>query len=315
MVVETDRPVAVAKAFTIEARGAVGPRIVLDLAETNHGSFVQKAGAPGKGFAPAQPRSTPTQVARTRPAAKPAAVAPASRLRSGDDREVVVIDPGHGGADPGAHGKNGTKEKEVVLAFAKEFARQLRETGRYKVYLTRDDDTFIPLRERVAIAKRYGADLFVSVHADAISKSNVSGMSVYTLSENASDKEAAALARKENLSDVIAGVDISHENPEVSLYLIELAQRATKNESARFARSMISYAGQQTSLLRRTHRFAGFRVLKAPDTPSVLVELGFLTNESDERQLNSPAWRKRVAGSFVRAVDSYFGARYAEGTL
>ena len=204
-------------------------------------------------------------------------------------------------------------EKDVVLAFGRELARRLRDSGRYDVYMTRDKDFFIPLRERVAIARRRKADLFISVHADSIAKSDVRGMSVYTLSETASDNEAAALARKENLSDAIAGIDFQGESPEVAGILIDLAQRETKNYSARFAKSVVDYARHSTTLLEPTHRFAGFVVLKAPDVPSVLVELGFLTNGTDEKRLVSPKWRTSVATSFVRAVDRYFGDRMAEG--
>jgi N-acetylmuramoyl-L-alanine amidase len=189
----------------------------------------------------------------------------------------------------------------------------LRATGRYDVYLTRDKDIFIPLRERVQIARAHNADLFISIHADSIAKNDVRGMSVYTLSETASDKEAAELARKENLSDVIAGIDFQGESKEVTGILIDLAQRETKNYSVRFAKSVVDYARHSTSLLEPTHRFAGFVVLKAPDVPSVLVELGFLTNRADERQLTSPKWRTNVANSFVKAVDRYFGDRLAEG--
>ncbi|MEQ9152960.1 MAG: N-acetylmuramoyl-L-alanine amidase, partial [Parvibaculum sp.] len=181
------------------------------------------------------------------------------------------------------------------------------------VHLTRDSDIFLPLRERVAIARRHKADLFISVHADAIEKPTVRGMSVYTLSETSSDKEAAALARKENQSDVIAGLDLQGESPEVTGILIDLAQRETKNYSSRFAKSVVDYASQKTRTLDPAHRFAGFVVLKAPDVPSVLVELGFLTNPEDEKQLTSATWRATMAKTLSRAVDRYFGDRMAEG--
>jgi len=317
VVLDLARPVTVDSKLLLSPRSGFGARLVLDLTPTSERVFLANVQPPNE---PVR-KPKPVVVAYKAPAASAAPKAEIATLparksapakRSGD-RRTVVIDAGHGGKDPGAHGQGGTREKDVVLAFSKEFARQLKATGRYDVYLTRDNDSFIPLRERVAIARRHDADLFVSIHADAISKSTVRGMSVYTLSENASDKEAAALARKENRSDVIAGVDLNDESVEVSDILIDLAQRETKNYSASFARSVISYAGQHTALLERSHRFAGFRVLKAPDVPSVLVELGFLTNRQDEQQLTSPTWRRNVAGSFVKAVDGFFGAQYASG--
>ncbi|WP_081875413.1 N-acetylmuramoyl-L-alanine amidase [Tepidicaulis marinus] len=295
IVIDTTVPVAISKDFALDPQSGFGYRIVLDLTETTRSAFLQ-----GREW-PAQPTVKP-------PVQTPVPVQPAH-----DTKRVVVIDPGHGGVDPGTHGSTGVQEKDVVLAFAKELHRQLAATGRYHVRLTRDTDRFIPLRQRVAIARQHKADLFISIHADAVGKGNVRGMSVYTLSETSSDKEAAELARKENLSDVIAGVDLYGEPGEVTDILIDLAQRETKNFSANFARKVVDYAGKSTKLLQRTHRFAGFRVLKAPDVPSVLVELGFLTNRSDEKNLMSAAWRTKVAGSLVRAVDSYFGDRYAEG--
>ena len=220
-------------------------------------------------------------------------------------RKIIVIDPGHGGLDPGALGAR-SREKDIVLAFSKELVKQLKATRRYEVYLTRSSDIYIPLRQRVQFARNRNADLFISIHADAIKKKNIRGLSVYTLSEKASDREAAALAKKENQSDIIAGVDFGDQLPEVANILIDLAQRDTKNESVKFAESLISSARGKTLLLDRTHRFAGFRVLKAPDVPSVLVELGFITNRTDEEQLSSSKWRGRVATGMVEAIDNYF---------
>lgn len=300
IVLDLTAPAAVSRNFTLQPQSGFGYRIVLDLGPATRQAFLGKAGWPAefRTAAPAPQEVTP----------------PSSAKPDKNRRQVVVIDPGHGGVDPGAQGRSGVQEKEVVLAFAKELRRQLQATGRYQVHMTRDRDEFIRLRDRVAMARRRDADLFISIHADSIRKANVRGLSVYTLSETASDKEAAALARKENRSDVIAGVDLEGESNEVTDILIDLAQRETKNYSARFAKSVIDYAGKSTRLVQRSHRFAGFRVLKAPDVPSVLIELGFLTNREDERQLTSSKWRKKVAGSFVRAIDSYFGGRYAEGT-
>ncbi len=300
IVVDTVGPVVIARHFALSPQSGFGHRLVIDLKAVTPEEFSQSVGL-------------------GRPLAVPAAIAPPvttpqepTDQRSG--KRVVVIDAGHGGVDPGTHGRSGVTEKDVVLAFALELASQLRTSGRYEVHLTRDSDRFIPLRERVNITRRHHADLFISVHADAIDRRNVSGMSIYTLSETSSDKEAAALAAKENMSDVIAGVDLQGESSEVTNILIDLAQRETKNFSVRFAQAVVRNANGVTPLLERTHRFAGFRVLKAPDVPSVLVELGFLTNRADERNLTSSSWRSRVAGALVKSVDSYFGERYAEGS-
>ncbi|MDR3498086.1 MAG: N-acetylmuramoyl-L-alanine amidase [Parvibaculum sp.] len=304
IVIDTTGPVSVSRDFILDPQGGFGRRVVLDLAATDRATFLASVGLPAADKAAAQ--------AEAQPAAIP--VVPPTPPAAHDRRRVVVIDPGHGGVDPGTHGRSsGVVEKDVVLAFGRALAKRLRDTGRYDVYMTRDKDIFIPLRERVQIARAHKADLFISIHADSISKPDVSGMSVYTLSETASDKEAAALARKENLSDAIAGIDFKGESPEVTGILIDLAQRETKNYSARFAKSVVDYARHSTTLLEPTHRFAGFVVLKAPDVPSVLVELGFLTNGGDEKRLTSAKWRNSVTGSFVKAVDRYFGDRLAEG--
>lgn len=304
IVIDTTVPVAVSRNFTLEPQGGFGRRVVLDLAQTDPVSFMSSVGLPDSDNAAVQAEAV-------RPVVAP--VAPSRPEIRHDRRRVVVIDPGHGGVDPGTHGKSGVLEKDVVLAFGRELAKRLRESGRYDVHMTRDRDFFIPLRDRVAFARRHKADLFISIHADSIAKSDVRGLSVYTLSETASDKEAAALARKENLSDAIAGIDFQGESPEVTGILIDLVQRETKNYSARFAKSIVDYTRHSTTLLDPTHRFAGFVVLKAPDVPSVLVELGFLTNSADEKRLTSSKWRTSVATSFVRAIDRYFGDRLAEG--
>ncbi|MDZ4381538.1 MAG: N-acetylmuramoyl-L-alanine amidase [Parvibaculum sp.] len=301
VVLDAVQPVAISRDFVLDPQAGFGRRIVLDLAATDLASFNAGAGLPA-GAGPSAPAGAEIAAVPVSP--------PAQRL---ERRRVVVIDAGHGGVDPGTHGRSGVQEKSVVLAFAKQFAGELRASGRYDVHLTRDSDIFIPLRERVAIARRHKADLFISIHADAIQKPNVRGMSIYTLSENASDAEAAALARKENQSDLIAGLDLQGESPEVTGILIDLAQRETKNYSSHFAKTVVDHASQKTATLDPAHRFAGFVVLKAPDVPSVLIELGFLTNPDDEKQLTSTAWRTTMAKTLSRSVDRYFGDRLAEG--
>jgi N-acetylmuramoyl-L-alanine amidase len=168
---------------------------------------------------------------------------------------------------------------------------------------------FLRLRDRIGVARRHKADLFVSIHADSIGNPKVRGLSVYTLSENASDGEAHALAESENKADIIAGIDLSHESVEVTNILIDLAQRETMNLSARMAQTIVGELKRETTLLPRSHRFAGFAVLKAPDVPSVLVELGYLSNPDEERMLRTGTYREKLGRAFVRSLDNYFDAK------
>ena len=227
---------------------------------------------------------------------------------AGDDTRIptIVLDPGHGGKDPGAIGANGTMEKDVNLQMAKQLKALLEATGRYKVVLTRTDDRLLPLRQRIEIARAAKADLFISLHADHNEKTELRGASVYTLSENASDAEAAEVAARENKDGVITGVDLTTQSPVVTSILIDLAQRETKNLSARFASLLTDQLAERTLVLRDSHRFAGFVVLKALDVPSVLLELGYLSNADDEAALGSKRHRRIVAKSIRDAIDRYF---------
>jgi N-acetylmuramoyl-L-alanine amidase len=223
-----------------------------------------------------------------------------------------VIDPGHGGIDSGTNGTNGLMEKDLVLDEAIRLAHALMQAGAYTVHLTRDSDIYIPLRERRDIARSWHADLFISLHADSNPDIGVRGLSVYTLSESGSDREAAALARKENQSDVIAGVDLGGENSAVAPILIDLEQRDTLNRSSRFALGALTrLKGATDVLLRDPHRSAAFAVLKAPDVPAVLIELGYLSNAEDAAQMVLPRWRNAVADAIAGAVDEQFHPRPA----
>lgn len=247
-----------------------------------------------------QLRAPPMPVPRPRAdAAKPAM---AVRL------PVVVIDAGHGGADPGAVGVNGLKEKTLTLTMARELRKGIEATGRYRVAMTRAADEYVPLRERIARAREAKGDLFISLHADALGRSTTRGASVYTLSEKASDAEAEQLAAKENKADIIAGADLGEHDAVVASILIDLAQRGTTNKSVSFADVVSDEMAAVTPLLRRHRRFAGFAVLKAPDIPSVLVELGYLSNPTDARNLASKGHRQRLVRAIVRAVDRHFSA-------
>ncbi|HAP99036.1 MAG TPA: N-acetylmuramoyl-L-alanine amidase [Rhodospirillum rubrum] len=219
---------------------------------------------------------------------------------------LVVVDAGHGGKDPGAIGASGTYEKIVTLEMARQLKRALEATGRYKVVLTRESDTSVRLRERIAFGRHAGADLFVSIHADAMANPQVRGLSVYTLSETASDDEAAQLADRENKVDILLGMDLSQESPDVATILIDLAQRETKNKSVHFANTLVSALPGDVLKLEKTRRYAGFAVLKAPDVPSVLVEMGFLSNVSDEKLLRTAPYRAKLAAALVRSVDDFF---------
>lgn len=226
---------------------------------------------------------------------------------------LIYLDPGHGGADPGTIGQDGVYEKTITLGMAKELQRQLLATGRYRVKMTRQGDQYVPLRLRFEMARRDHADMFISLHADSNPGSLSRGATVYTLSETASDAEAAALAAKENKADLIDGVDLSRQGTAVTSILIDLAQRETKNRSAAFAELLLHDMARVTRLQRNSHRYAGFAVLKAPDIPSVLIELGYLSDAQDEALLISPLHRTKLAGAMLRAIDGYY-AEMASGS-
>jgi N-acetylmuramoyl-L-alanine amidase len=296
IVIDVGGPFLIDKAFVLEPRDDQPARLVVDLVPTDEKTFQAK-------------------LKETRPPEQASAASmtlPEPPVRAPDAKPVIVLDPGHGGIDPGTSSADGVTEKEVVLAFAKSLKAKLEATGRYEVYLTREDDTFLPLRERVEFAQKKGAGLFLSIHADYFPQQTekATGATVYTLSEQASDEEAKELAAKENFSDALAGVALPSDSDEVvANILIDLAQRETQNRSSVFARSIVGeLAGD---LHTKKLRSAGFRVLKAPDVPSVLLEVGFLSNPDDEKHLVSDAWRDRMGSSLVEAIDGYFAKRVA----
>lgn len=256
---------------------------------------------------PAAPVPTPEPVSFTRPPLVPPSSSPSKPLPP-NGKPVVVVDPGHGGIDPGAISLTGVYEKTIVLALAHDVRDILNKNGKVRCVLTRDGDTFIPLRERVAIGRAQHADLFMSLHADTVADPSIRGLSVYTLSQNSSDAEAQALADKENKSDIVAGIDLSNESAEVTNILIDLVQRESMNKSAVFASHVIRSVQRETHnvLEANTHRFAGFAVLKAPDVPSVLVENGYLSNVQDEQMLRKSEYRAKLATALAKAIESYF---------
>lgn len=224
--------------------------------------------------------------------------------------KLVFLDPGHGGRDPGALGSRGTQEKSVVLAIARDLQRELLAGNRYRVLLSRNTDSYVALRERVARAQAAKADLFLSLHADAHSDNDVRGASVYTLSEEATDREAAALAARENRAGmVVSGMRLSDQPDNVAQTLVAMSQRGTVNDSRRLADTVVAtFARNGVRLLPRTHRQAGFAVLTSPDIPAALVELGYLSNSQDEKLLTVRQHQLALARALRASVDAYFGA-------
>jgi N-acetylmuramoyl-L-alanine amidase len=297
IVLDVSGPFLIDKSFVLEARDDQPARLVIDLVPTDEKTF-----------------QASLREARQAAVEKASLPLPAAPVRPADAKPIIVLDPGHGGVDPGTSSPNGVTEKVVVLKFAEELKKKLLATGRYEVYLTRNDDTFLPLKDRVAFAQKKGAGLFLSIHADYFPTKidDARGATVYTLSEEASDDEARELAAKENFSDAIAGVALPDDSDSVvANILIDLAQRETQNRSVVFARSIVGELAGKTILHTKRLRSAGFRVLKAPDVPSVLLELGFLSNPDDEKELTSERWRDRMADSVAEAIDDYFAERIA----
>jgi N-acetylmuramoyl-L-alanine amidase len=207
-------------------------------------------------------------------------------------------------------------EKEVVFEFAKALAAKLGATGRFKIVLTREDDSFVSLSERVRIGRQHSAALFISIHADTLSRAaKVSGATVYTLSDRASDREAARVAKKENQSDTVAGLDPSGDNDEVSGILFDLARRETRAYSHMFAHNLVNYWRAAGRLNKNPRRSAGFLVLKAPDVPSVLLELGYLSNGADSHALTSQEWRDHATGQVAEAIEAFFTSRERNGPM
>jgi N-acetylmuramoyl-L-alanine amidase len=293
-VIDLNQPVSVSDALVLPPASGFGYRVVIDLFPISRPKFDAQAGWPAD------------LKKRESDAEKLAALIAAQQSPSPAGKKVIVLDPGHGGLDAGTTGVNGLMEKDLALAEGLKLAKELRGRG-YSVFLTRENDTFIPLRQRVAIARAKKADLFIALHADSNPDADTTGTSIYTLNDGRSDREASALARRENQSDVIAGVDLSGENNPVAPILINLAQRDTRNKSSEFATNALKSLGQVTDLLARSpHRSASLAVLVAPDVPAVLIELGYLSNSGDAAQMNTDSWRSKVADAIADAVDAQF---------
>jgi N-acetylmuramoyl-L-alanine amidase len=282
-------PVRLDKVFILPPTAEYSYRLVIDLVQVSQQAFRDYPQNSMKSI-----EQLPSSNPRNQPSRPPS------------DLITVIIDPGHGGIDPGAIGISGVYEKNITLTYARELKHQLEATGRYHIALTRDRDIFVRLADRRQLSHNLGAELFLSLHADAHPSPKLRGAAVYTLSESASDTVAAALAESANKADLIAGIDLNNHNDDVANILLDLTQRETMNLSARYASTLINELGKETKLLNNTHRFAGFVVLKAHNIPSVLVELGFLSNRQDEKQLRGSSHRQRVVGAIARAVEHYF---------
>jgi N-acetylmuramoyl-L-alanine amidase len=298
-------PAKIANSFVLDAANGQPSRLVLEIEEVDRAAFNQAAAAESKAeLRPAVGDANAAASAATPAAPKPAAPA--------DLRPVVVIDPGHGGIDNGTQ-SNGEMEKNLVLGFALALRDRIEKSGKYRVVMTRSDDTFIPLNDRVKIARTQSAALFVSIHADALPRreGDAQGATIYTLSDKASDAEAERLAEAENKADAIGGVNLTEEPTDVADILIDLAQRETRTFSNRFARLLMGEMKNNVRMHKHPLKSAGFRVLKAPDVPSVLVELGYVSNKGDLEHLVSENWRSKTVGSMAQAIDVFLAKRLA----
>jgi N-acetylmuramoyl-L-alanine amidase len=294
IVIDTSGPVLIKQSQLLPRKGKQKPRIAIDLIATDSDSF---AALHLKDVQAASP-----EVTASLPLIMPAVPAPAKP----DGRRVIVIDPGHGGMDPGAMSPRKTKEKDVVFAFALALQKALAASGQYDVQLTRQQDRFMTLNDRVAFTKRATPALFIAIHADTVRGKTARGTTIYTLSDTASDEEAEALALKENRTDIIAGVNLADQVGEVADVLIELVQRESRNHASLFSQAALEALKDVTTMTGKPLRSAGFVVLKVPDVPSVLIELGYLSSVDDERNLKDPVWQDKMAVALAQAVDRHF---------
>ena len=298
-------PAKIAKSYVLEAANGQPPRLVLELEEVDRTTFVQLLSPESR------PELRPA-IADANAAVVSAGGTAAAAPGPPDARPLIVIDPGHGGIDNGTQAGGGDiMEKNLVLGFGLALRDRIEKSGKYRVVMTRSDDTFIPLNDRVKVARNRSAALFVSIHADALPRheGDAQGATIYTLSDKASDSEAERLAEAENKSDAIGGVNLTDEPTEVADILIDLAQRETRTFSNRFARILMGEMKNTARMHKHPLKSAGFRVLKAPDVPSVLVELGYVSNKGDLEHLVSENWRNKTVGSMAQAIDAFFAIR------
>ncbi|MEJ6672522.1 MAG: N-acetylmuramoyl-L-alanine amidase [Alphaproteobacteria bacterium] len=315
LVIELDTPAAPVRAFILQSAedGSVGYRFVVDLIDGGPTRFAVARQALAKSRFQLEERpATPATISSLASVAMPAS-RPDRALQSGPKAApaqrpktfIVAIDAGHGGKDPGALGKRGTREKDVTLKAAKMLAEELRKSVHITPILIRDSDRFYKLRTRIKRARDKQADIFVSLHADSAPNTKARGISVFSLSDTASDKEAAYLAKRENKADLIGGPDLDGEDPVAANALLRMFQRESMNESAKLATAILSNIKDLPGGDKRGHRFAGFAVLKSPDIPSILVEMGFLSNRQDEKNLRDDSYLRRLSKRLARAISRY----------
>lgn len=349
IVLDLTGPARIINSYVLNPANGQPPRLVLELEEVDRASFLQSLGsdtqldlkptisatapvvpsAPVAAVVPSAspvpstppvvsgaPPVAPVVAAIPKPMPGPVPAPPQSQPQAStpavDRRPVVVIDPGHGGVDNGTQMGSET-EKSLVLGFALALRQSLEKSGKCRVVMTRDDDTFIPLADRVRIARNQSAALFVSIHADALPRSegDAQGATIYTLSDKASDAEAQKLADAENRADAIGGVKLAEEPTDVADILIDLVQRETRTFSNRFAHLLMTEVKNSMRLHKHPLKSAGFKVLKAPDVPSVLVELGYVSNKDDLEHLVSDSWRSKAMASMAQAIDIFLSKRLA----
>ena len=304
IVIDTQGPVLIEKSFLVDPQPGQPARLVVDLVKTTEKAFV-------KSYNSEQAKIQQDIAALSAEPLAPPAAGKKIILPNKRGKKIIVLDPGHGGIDPGAISRAGTKEKDVVLSFANVLRKALLATGKYEVVMTRSDDRFISLKNRVTVAREKNADLFLAIHADTVRGKDARGVTIYTLSDKASDAEAEALAKRENRADIIGGLDLETETEEITDILIDLAQRESKNHAMFFSKKAVTHLKPLTLMTGKPLRSAGFMVLKAPDVPSVLLELGFLSSKSDEKLLTSAAWQTKIAKAFATAIDAYFATEVA----
>jgi N-acetylmuramoyl-L-alanine amidase len=297
-------PFAVERIDVIKNDNSPGYRLVVDLIASSDRQFAEDLKTQNATTASTESTPKGDRVAETAPEEKSNVPKPFT----------IVIDPGHGGIDSGAESSSGIMEKNVTLMFAEQLRDELAKMPGLRIEMTRNDDTFLRLAERVRIARQYEADLFISVHADTINRSSIRGATVYTVSDKASDAESRAMADRENRADAVAGIAFNNDTPEIADILMDLTRRETHNFSLGFAKSVVNSLKKDVNMINNPHRFAGFQVLRAPDVPSVLVEIGYLSNAEDEKLMLDPAWRTHVAGRLAAAVKE-FSAMKTAGAL
>lgn len=318
-VLDLAKPVSIQKTFMVPEKDSSATRLVIQFSEKLPSEKpvpekpiaekpVPEKQSAANATAPVSSAHSSSKKTTTSPVIAEKVIA--EKVVAENAKPIIVVDAGHGGTDPGATASSGRLEKDLTLDYARALRQELLSTGRYRVVLTRDSDYFILLQDRVKKARNAKGDIFISLHADTAPVSEARGMSVYTLSEKASDAASEALAEQENKADTLGGISFAPDNEQVADILLDLARRETKNKSSALAEAILRAVRESTmDTLEKPHRFAGFAVLKAPDIPSVLIETGFISNNQEEELLAKPEHRGRLLRAVVNGVDHYFASQ------